>query len=89
MKWLRGPGFDVTPELQALKKAQVSSTIQYIVKFSLQGKGASNSSMLDTLKTFRFPGAYKPLLVLIFVPSGDTASGHTAATHAALPLLKQ
>ena len=24
LKWLRGPGFDVTPELQALKKAQVS-----------------------------------------------------------------
>ena len=23
LKWLRGPGFDVTPELQALKKAQV------------------------------------------------------------------
>ena len=31
LKWLRGPGFDVTPELQALKKAQVSVTIQCIL----------------------------------------------------------
>ena len=91
LKWLRGPGFDVTPELQALKKAQVGNKTQQLERYPkrfFQGKGASNSSMLDTLKTFRFPGAYKPLLILIFVFIFQQLSGSYAIIFYAVSLFK-
>ena len=44
--------------------------------------------MLDTLKTFRFPGAYKPLLVLIFVFIFQQLSGSYAIIFYAVSLFK-
>ena len=44
--------------------------------------------MMDTLKTFRFPGAYKPLLVLIFVFIFQQLSGSYAIIFYAVSLFK-
>ena len=73
LHWLRGAGYDVAPELEALA-----------------GKGAKggSSSMGDTLRAFRYPGAYKPFAVLIFVFIFQQLSGSYAIIFYAVTLFK-
>ena len=74
LKWLRGSHYDISGELEALSAAQ--------------GRGVQNTSLWETLKTFKYPGAYKPFMILLFVFFFQQLSGSYAVIFYAVTLFK-
>ena len=72
LQWLRGSHYDISGELEALAAAQ--------------GKGVQNTSLVETLKTFKYPGAYKPFMILLFVFFFQQLSGSYATIFYAVTL---
>ena len=74
LKWLRGDKYDVSKELEALTAAQ--------------GGAAQSVSFTQTLKAFKYPGAYKPFSILLLVFIFQQLSGSYAVIFYAVSLFK-
>ena len=75
LKWLRGQNFDISRELEALTAVQ-------------GGAGAQAVSFTQTLAAFRYPGAYKPFIILLLVFIFQQLSGSYAVIFYAVTLFK-
>ena len=75
LKWLRGQNFVISRELEALTAVQ-------------GGAGAQAVSFTQTLAAFRYPGAYKPFIILLLVFIFQQLSGSYAVIFYAVTLFK-